>query len=731
MEKQSLLTRVSTVRSLHRTRLTTGTALWLGLLTMLWAQNYLQRTAPAPRIEMVPPSSQTLTAILQQNYDHKLAAITAALSEGTLLPTEQAGIIRHTVQPDDTLWRLTRMYQVDAAAITISNGIDSQTPLNAGDVLLVPRREGLVHRVASGETLEAIANRYQVRQADIIQATPLTDRDFLRAGQTILIPGPIPRLLAARNGEPLPPVTAPATEADPTDTATAASERPADAATEAPSETEAVIAALPAAESAPRVAATLPPTVHVVRTGDTLEEIAIANNLTVAELRSLNPNIDPRTLQLGQELITAAGSAPTAGTTTVEAAVSVVIPPERHAIQSGDTLEAIAIAYGMTIAELQRLNPNANPRNLQLGQELIVTGTPQVAAAAPIAPPVVIEAPPAPSVEVPVVEVPAAEAETPVAETSAVETVETPVAATVVAEPEVSAPAIPAPEPLAEVETSPATETPVIEVPAPPAISLAALPEPEIETRETEAAIAAATPTEPVAELEIEPEPEPIAAALPPLAVPLPPRDPSAPPLPLVAPLARPEVLLEPEADDPAAEAVPEAPAADLPPLAVPLPPPNSEATPLPLVAALPPPPPTPDVSIEPPPPEVPPISEGFVWPVDGVITSGYGWRWGRIHAGVDIPGPIGSPIVAVQSGTVIFAGWHDGGYGLMVEVRHDDRMVTRYAHGNEIFVSVGQAVNQGHTIMARGSTGWSTGPHLHLEVLINGEAVDPVTFLP
>ncbi len=79
----------------------------------------------------------------------------------------------------------------------------------------------------------------------------------------------------------------------------------------------------------------------------------------------------------------------------------------------------------------------------------------------------------------------------------------------------------------------------------------------------------------------------------------------------------------------------------------------------------------------------------------------------------------------------MIFAGWNDGGFGLMVEIRHNDRMVTRYAHGNEIFVNTGQTVSQGQTIMSRGSTGWSTGPHLHLEVLIDGQAVDPIGYLP
>ncbi|MEO0800869.1 MAG: M23 family metallopeptidase [Cyanobacteria bacterium J06642_2] len=123
------------------------------------------------------------------------------------------------------------------------------------------------------------------------------------------------------------------------------------------------------------------------------------------------------------------------------------------------------------------------------------------------------------------------------------------------------------------------------------------------------------------------------------------------------------------------------------------------------------------------------PSSSGLIWPVSGDYSSGFGWRWGRPHRGIDIAGPVGSPIGAVKDGTVTFADW-DGGFGNKVEIQHADGMVTRYAHGDRIFVAKGQQVQQGQVIMTRGSTGLSTGPHLHFEVWIDGEPIDPEPFL-
>jgi murein DD-endopeptidase MepM/ murein hydrolase activator NlpD len=121
--------------------------------------------------------------------------------------------------------------------------------------------------------------------------------------------------------------------------------------------------------------------------------------------------------------------------------------------------------------------------------------------------------------------------------------------------------------------------------------------------------------------------------------------------------------------------------------------------------------------------------SSGFVWPVHGVVTSGYGWRWGRMHEGIDIAVPTGTPVVAAASGTVIVSGWM-GGYGNLVVVDHGNGIATAYGHNTSVTVGVGQAVAQGQLIAYAGSTGHSTGPHVHFEVRINGAAVDPFGYL-
>ena len=126
------------------------------------------------------------------------------------------------------------------------------------------------------------------------------------------------------------------------------------------------------------------------------------------------------------------------------------------------------------------------------------------------------------------------------------------------------------------------------------------------------------------------------------------------------------------------------------------------------------------------------PIFDGYMWPAKGTLTSGYGWRWGRMHKGIDIAAPIGTPIMAAASGEVIFAGWNSGGYGNLVKLRHPDGSVTLYAHNNRVMVRNGQRVRQGQLIAEMGSTGRSTGPHLHFEIRPNGStAINPMARLP
>lgn len=438
----------------------TGLLLMLGLAGVATLQQrQLHRHSWGSQVaEPIPPSVHTLSGALQQNYEQKKAQLRQAFEAGQI-PTGEGprGILEHEVQPGETLWHLTQMYQLDAAAITVSNGMQASTPLQPGQKLLIPSQPGLIYSVKPGDTLEDIANRYQVPQQRIIEATPLDRPEYLRIGQRLLIPGDVGELIRREN------------------------ER---------------IAAHREAEERRRQ-----------------EEEA---QRQAEEQARLQAEQQRRAQQLQQER-----QALLAGGSLV------------HTVGAGDTIERIAARYGVTQRSIIQANNLRNPHWLHIGQRLTI---------------------PAPGTQ-----------------------------------------------------------------PPPPATGRRARQQPQ----------------------------------------------------------ARP------------------APAA--------------------------------------PPPALPPArSSGFIWPVAGQITSGFGYRRGRFHAGVDIPGPVGSPIVAVQEGVVIFAGNAGDGYGNRVDIRHPNGIVTRYAHGHQIYVSQGQYVQQGQTIMSRGNTGRSTGPHLHFEVRPGGGApVDPRPYLP
>jgi murein DD-endopeptidase MepM/ murein hydrolase activator NlpD len=127
--------------------------------------------------------------------------------------------------------------------------------------------------------------------------------------------------------------------------------------------------------------------------------------------------------------------------------------------------------------------------------------------------------------------------------------------------------------------------------------------------------------------------------------------------------------------------------------------------------------------------PTGPASAAGLVWPVHGVLTSVFGWRWGRMHEGIDLAVPMGTPVVASASGTAIVAGWL-GGYGNLVVVDHGNGIATAYAHNSSVTVGYGQSVAQGQLIAYSGNTGHSTGPHVHFEVRVNGTPVDPLGYL-
>jgi murein DD-endopeptidase MepM/ murein hydrolase activator NlpD len=121
--------------------------------------------------------------------------------------------------------------------------------------------------------------------------------------------------------------------------------------------------------------------------------------------------------------------------------------------------------------------------------------------------------------------------------------------------------------------------------------------------------------------------------------------------------------------------------------------------------------------------------SGSYIWPVNGPVVSPFGMRWGRLHAGIDIAVPAGTPIRAAGSGTVAMAGWM-GGYGQYTCVQHGGGVATCYAHQSSIGVGSGARVKQGQVIGSVGCTGHCFGDHLHFEVRVNGSPVDPTGYL-
>lgn len=132
-----------------------------------------------------------------------------------------------------------------------------------------------------------------------------------------------------------------------------------------------------------------------------------------------------------------------------------------------------------------------------------------------------------------------------------------------------------------------------------------------------------------------------------------------------------------------------------------------------------------------------PALGDGtFIWPVQGAITSGFGYRTDPItgatayHSGLDIGASCGTPIKAAGTGVILSAGFNSGGYGNMTLINHGNGMSTLYGHQSSIIVSAGQSVTQGQVIGYVGSTGKSTGCHLHFEVRVGGNPVDPRAYL-
>jgi murein DD-endopeptidase MepM/ murein hydrolase activator NlpD len=120
-----------------------------------------------------------------------------------------------------------------------------------------------------------------------------------------------------------------------------------------------------------------------------------------------------------------------------------------------------------------------------------------------------------------------------------------------------------------------------------------------------------------------------------------------------------------------------------------------------------------------------------FIWPANHHFLSGFDYSPGANHSGIDVDGETGDPVYAVDNGVVVYAGWNNWGYGNMVVINHGNGWQTLYAHLSAYNVQCGQSIYQTNVIGAIGSTGNSTGSHLHFEMMYNGTKVNPHDYLP
>lgn len=784
----------------------------------------------------VAASSRTLTDVMAQNQDRKYEMARTAIASGTW--DHSQGVIVHEVREDETLWKLTQVYQVDAAAIAASNNISANTELQPGTKLVIPPVNGLVHKVKPGDTLEAISSYYNVPKNEIIKFTSLTSGDFLAIDQPLVIPGNVSTLMQVKEGHVKRQLIA---EKERLVLRLQQLEGKKAVATLASNGSKSNIAENSISKQPKYIS-------YRVQNGDTIETIARRYGITQKSIIEANKLESPQWLELNQELklpqgrnlpetqvVASSNEKPTkqipspvatlsettrvlpeyaskeAEPVRVTAATPMVLPKDAvtkvaaaNRTSPWDGLMQLTgseTSAGLPFTPVQEQSVNLQTKATALQPSLPVASEPAVKVAAvllPFAPsqllgdlgdsngkknpplsPTALNLP-ARSITTP--SIPAANASeqyssgrsTPIEANSSQQPAAEPkiqfspriaaalsipqIPASLVKEQRINVDAAPV-----ETLNQPASEP--IAKPAP----IAAISTPVIPANQS-VEQTSSNNREPISAIS-QPASEPNVQIPARLAASLAPKVPASGSVDQqaaivaqpnqVALLPEPEARmtslevkrLESEVDQlnakvrdaeikEAARRAEEARKLEAAKIAAA----NLNSSPNPdrnfdssrsAIAN-----PGDRSGISPQLPQLMAsaylpdvqdygLSTGFIWPADGVFTSGYGWRWGRIHQGIDIAAPIGTPILAAASGVVEYSQWHDGGYGNMIDIRHPDGTITRYAHLNALYVKEGQTVGQGQIIGEMGSTGFSTGPHLHFEIRPNGgSAIDPMTFL-
>jgi len=767
-----------------------GLAISMGATGLLLPQQgdeamAIEPVAAKPNLPTFPVEPGTSIAPAQAG---SLGVVTLPTTSMPLKPTATedlkptTSVVKHKVQEGETLWELARDYDVKPEAIAASNNIQPNAILPVGQKLKIPSVNGIVHEVKAGETVEKLSESYGVEPTQL-QSAPVTESGVLPAGEPVTVPGDVNDLLKARQSDALKHLKAQRDRLnDSLDQLR--SQQPTnqpELATESKSVSPETSAATPVTlppgvlqteeqvGKAPKSVVIPVPTPEIAvspavipQTGKPSES-SVVIPVPTPEI-AVSPAVIPQTgkpsessvvipvptpeIATSPVVIPQVPTAPKQGLGTVatpepatkpQGPQPVVMQPlvsgataNLYQVKPGDTLDAIARRHGLSRAELIQANGLNNPNLISVNQQLRIPQSQPVGIANPTVPLLSHsqsgQKPPgiaAPTLVIPTLP----EQVAPVVPTEPLSKPQL-VPSTALAQSTVVGSATPTPTVVVDTKSSQYPESqpnPFIEKLRTDILRLRAEYRHPGDTaqRITPRNIAVPVVTTPVAsslnnaytpprinpefnpnrynqslqaELELRQQQQPTQQAAIQIEVPPPPATASSGRLPgLVAAAPAPAESYNPAVRTPVGQTVsPELP--------------------------------SPSQMYQ---PGSPAQFNGYIWPTKGVITSGYGMRWGRMHKGIDIAAPIGTPVVAAAPGVVVSAGWNSGGYGNLVEIQHPDGSLTVYAHNNRILVRRGQEVAQGEQISEMGSTGRSTGPHCHFEVHPPGRgAVNPIAFL-
>jgi len=701
-------------------------------------------------------------------------------------------VVEHQVQQGETLWQLSKSYEVQPEAIAASNKIQPSAILPVGQKLKIPSVNGIVHEVKAGETVETLSESYGVKPTQLQASAPVSESSQLQTGESVTVPGNVNDLLKVRQevalnnlkehgnrindslaelrseestnlseqettpssvasaAEQVTPVTLPPAVLKPEDSGTNAA-KPGMSVLTSPvvipvptPEIAATPAVEPKAAKLPEPSVVLPvPTPEIAATpavepkAAKLPEPSVVLPVPTPEIAA-TPAVEPKAPTVSTLGIGSVTTPQTPGKPQVPQPVvmQTLVPGSSanvYQVKPGDTLDAIARRNGISSSQLIQANGLNNPNLIRINQQLRI---PQAQPAGVANQGVTLlsgvnsksdssatgqepQGVTAPNLSVP----PLPERVT----ASQQQALPRPVLAqsTVVgsAKPNSSVVVDTRPSQSANSESNPYIEklradilrlreeyghkkeggqasasrnitVPTVTTPVASSLNNASTPpriNPEFNPKRHNETLQA--------ELERRRQQQQVQKGPIQIEVP-PPATASVPPPGLVAAAPAAADSYNPMIRTPVGQTV----SPELPSLSAP------------------------DMYL----PDSPAQFNGYIWPTKGVITSGYGRRWGRMHKGIDIAAPVGTPVLAAAPGVVVSAGWNSGGYGNLVEIQHPDGSLTLYAHNNRVLVRRGQQVAQGQQISEMGSTGRSTGPHCHFEVHAAGRgAVNPIAVLP